>query len=269
MKIDPNTVKFFKEQLMIAGKKVLEIYQTPFEVNYKEDKSPLTQADIIANEILINAIQKSFPNDFIVSEEVKISKNTSLPENFWLIDPIDGTKEFVNKTGDFTLNIGYIEKGFPIWGMVYAPIYQELYYGGRDYGIAFEKKNLLQTTTQTYNHNEIIALTSRNHFTPKEDTVLDQLKVTKKIPMGSSLKICKLAVHQADIYLRYGQTSEWDIAPADAILTASGGTIITQNLKRLTYGKPNLINPSFIALSNHYIQTNPDFIQKLKKIFNS
>lgn len=266
MKITTNHIQFFKEHFFIAAEKVLEIYQSSFKVDYKEDKSPLTQADIKANEILTKAIQTLFPNDFIVSEEIKLSRNLKLPKNFWLIDPIDGTKEFVNKTDDFTLNIGYVENGFPVWGMVYAPIYQELYYGGKDYGIFFEKNGILQEFNNQP-HEEIIALISRNHFTGKEEKILNQLGVTQKIQMGSSLKICKLATNQADIYLRFGETSEWDIAPADAILTASGGTIITQNAKRLIYGKPSLNNPSFIALSSNYIQKHPHFMEILNQIF--
>ncbi len=267
MKITPNIIKFFKEKFYYATDIVLEIYQKPFEVNYKDDKSPLTEADIKANEILTRAIKNVFPNDFIVSEEVKISRNVKTPENFWLIDPIDGTKEFVNKTGDFTLNIGYVEKGFPVWGMVYSPIYKELYFGGKDYGITFEKNGIVQELNSKP-HQEVIALISRNHFTGKEERILKQLGVTQKVQMGSSLKICKLATNQADIYLRFGETSEWDIAPADSILIASGGTIITQNLDRLFYGKPSLNNPSFVAISANYIKNNPDFMENLKSIFN-
>ncbi len=266
MKITPKVIQFFKDKFSFAADKVLEIYQKPFEVNYKEDKSPLTEADIKANEILTQAIQTLFPKDFIVSEEVKLSRNIKLPDSFWLIDPIDGTKEFVDKTGDFTLNIGFVEKGFPIWGMVYSPVYDELYFGGRDYGITFEKNGIVQELNKK-THQEIIALISRNHFTGKEEKILNQLGVTQKNQMGSSLKICKLATNQADVYLRFGETSEWDIAPADSLLIASGGTIITQHLDRLFYGKPSLNNPSFVAFSSNYIKKNPDYMEKLKSIF--
>lgn len=266
MKIHSMVVEFFKEKFYYAAEKVLEIYHSPFQVNYKSDKSPLTQADILANQILTEAIQTLFPKDFIISEEVKLSPNIKIPENFWLIDPIDGTKEFVNKTGDFTLNIGYIEKGFPIWGMVYAPVYQELYYGGVEYGIHYEKNGKAQEIVQTPNQ-EVIALISRNHFTGKEDAILNQLGVTKKISLGSSLKICKIALNEADIYLRIGETSEWDIAPAHAILAASKGLIITQNAQQLIYGKPTLNNPSFVAFSSNYLNKFPNFMENLKQIF--
>lgn len=266
MKISSEDIKFFKKKIFYAAEKVLEIYYQPFEVYYKEDKSPLTDADIIANQILLEAIRTRFPTDFILSEEIKLTKNQPLPDKFWIIDPIDGTKEFVNKTGDFTLNIGYIENGFPVWGMVYAPVYQELYYGGTNFGIFYEKKGISQTIKKM-NYQEVIALISRNHFTGKEDKILKHLGTTQKIPLGSSLKICKLAINQADIYLRLGETSEWDIAPADAILTASGGTIITINNERLKYGKPTLNNPSFIALSYQYIKKFPHYLELLSKVF--
>ncbi len=263
VKISLEITKFFKKKFLDASQKVLDIYHTDFDVHYKADKSPLTLADLEANEILTQAIQACFPNDFIVSEELKMNRNVQLPSTFWLIDPIDGTKEFVNKTGDFTLNIGYVEKGAPVWGMVYSPIYREFYYGGKDYGITYEK-NGVQIHPTPKPSNEIIALISRNHFSGKEEKILNQLGVTSKIPVGSSLKICKLAINQADIYLRLGETSEWDIAPADALLTCSGGTIITQNYQRLYYGKPNLTNPPFIAFSSNYLHRYPDVLKKIK-----
>lgn len=266
MKIHSKVVEFFKERLYYTAEKVLEIYHSPFQVNYKSDKSPLTQADILASQILTEAIQTLFPEDFIISEEVKLSPNIKIPENFWLIDPIDGTKEFVNKTGDFTLNIGYVENGFPVWGMVYAPVYQELYYGGIEYGIHYEKNGRVQSIRSTP-HHEVIALISRSHFTGKEDSILNQLGVTKKVQLGSSLKICKLALNEADIYLRIGETSEWDIAPAHAILAASKGLIVTRNAQHLVYGKPTLINPSFIAFSANYLNQFPKVIENLTHIF--
>lgn len=269
MKFSQSKIDFLKKKFFEASDEVLKIYETSFEVHYKKDKSPLTIADITANEILTLALHDLFPEDFIVSEEIKISKNYKLPDSFWLIDPIDGTKEFVKKTGDFTLNIGYVEKGLPVWGMVYAPIYKELYFGGKDLGIFYEKNGILQEIKKNRNDNEIIALVSRNHISGKEEILLKQLNVTQKIPMGSSLKICKLAINEADIYLRFGETSEWDIAPADALLTVSNGCILTKSGNRLSYGKKNLNNPSFIAFSSHFLNKIQPFDTFLETILEN
>ncbi len=265
LKIGHQAVLFFKDKFYEASKQVLAIYNSEFDVHYKEDNSPLTQADLIANEILTKAILKVFPYDFIVSEEIKLKRNYQFPNAFWLIDPIDGTREFINKTGDFTLNIGYIEEGFPVWGMVYAPIYQELYYGGKDYGLYYEKNGIIQNVNDE-SWDGVIALVSRNHTHPKEQHILEFLGVTHKIPMGSSLKICKLAFNQADIYLRLGETSEWDTAAADALLTASGGMILTQHNQKLLYGKPNLNNPSLVAFSRNYLNKNSTVFDNIKQV---
>jgi len=171
MKLTLNEINFLKSKFLEASEKVLDIYNSNFEVSYKMDKSPLTLADLTANEILISALRTLFPNDFIVSEEMKEKPQTKLPNQFWLIDPIDGTKEFINKTGDFTLNIGWVQDSLPMWGMIYAPVYQEMYYGGIEYGVTYEKNGMLQPIV-VKPQKEIIALVSRNHTSGKEDIIL-------------------------------------------------------------------------------------------------
>lgn len=264
MKLTLNEINFLKSKFLEASEKVLDIYNSNFEVSYKMDKSPLTLADLTANEILISALRTLFPNDFIVSEEMKEKPQTKLPNQFWLIDPIDGTKEFVNKTGDFTLNIGWVQESLPMWGMIYAPVYQEMYYGGIEYGVTYEKNGMLQPIV-VKPQKEIVALVSRNHTSGKEDIILQELQVTQKIKMGSSLKICKLATHQADIYLRLGETSEWDIAPAHALLLANHGDIFT-SYGKLRYGKPSLNNPPLLALSANFLQKISDWNSFQNKI---
>ncbi|MDP7028122.1 MAG: 3'(2'),5'-bisphosphate nucleotidase CysQ, partial [Candidatus Marinimicrobia bacterium] len=171
-------------------------------------------------------------------------------QHFWLVDPLDGTKEFIKKNGEFTVNIGLIEKGVPVFGVVYAPVVGCIYWGGNDYG-AFKMENSMEKmsiSVKTTFLAPILVAGSRSHPGDKMKTFLNQFDNTEVIPMGSSLKICSVAEGKVHVYPRLGPTMEWDTGAAHAILKAAGGEINKYGTNTpLTYNKQNLLNPEFIA----------------------
>lgn len=254
-----------------AGKAVMEIYKEDFAVEFKEDYSPLTQADLKANEIICNFLEKKYPSIPIMSEE-----NQEVPyevrkdwQYYWCIDPIDGTKEFVKKNGEFTVNIALIHKDTPVLGVVYAPAMKKLYYAKKGEGAfgailndAFLILNEERLPIIKNSKDAMVIMASNSHLSEKTKTFIDNLtsniQNSKLIKMGSSLKLCMIATGEADIYPRLSPTMEWDTAAADAIVRESGkmtyqynSKFTMQNLKLeipLVYNKENLLNPWFVVL---------------------
>ena len=256
------------EAALLAGQKVSEIYNNDFEVYYKNDQSPVTVADIESNKI-IQDVLKEYKLPFLSEESDLIPFDIRKAwEYYWLIDPIDGTKEFINRNDEFTINIALIKKNQPVIGVVYSPMTSELYFGS---SIGFSKKIYINISEiNDLNVEELISdgiklplekkrdnyivLTSRSHLNPKTLNYIDFLKMNNPnfeiVKMGSSLKICKIAADEADIYPRFGPTKEWDTAAAHAVLKYSGGNILKEDGNELIYNKPNVINPNFTALLN-------------------
>jgi 3'(2'), 5'-bisphosphate nucleotidase len=234
-----------------AGVKVLEIYNQDFEVEYKEDSSPLTIADMEANRIICTKLRKLYPNIPILSEEneqieYKIRKEW---EYYWCIDPIDGTREFIAKNGEFTLNIALIHQDKPVLGVVYAPVLDDIYYAKQGYG-AYKNNQKLPLKTNPNPKENLYIVTSKSHLNDKTLEYIKSLdtKNIKYVPMGSSLKICLVAEGVADIYPRLGPCSEWDTAAADAIVKESGKMIYQFDTnKPLIYNKEDLLNPWFVV----------------------
>lgn len=243
-----------------AGEAILSVYHAPtnLEVAYKSDQSPLTLADTLSNQIIISALQKNYPELPIISEENKtidyeIRKKWT---SFWLIDPLDGTKEFIKKNGEFTVNIALIENQQPVIGVVYVPISDTLYFAQKNSG-AFKQENktivrLPQDPTHYRQKNEVKVVVSRSHLSEATEKFIHELEASGKkieqVALGSSLKICNVAEGLADVYPRFGPTMEWDTAAAHAIAAESGRklTIIDTDLS-LQYNKPNLLNPYFLV----------------------
>lgn len=232
-----------------AGAAIMDIYQSDdFDVQKKGDDSPLTKADLAAHRVIcdgLRALETQYP---VISEE---ASDISWEQRkhwcrYWLVDPLDGTKEFIKRNGEFTVNIALIEKGVPIMGVVYAPVLDAMYTGERDRG-AFLNGEAISVATREPAALRVVG--SRSH--PSEETV-EWLRALGKpyelLPMGSSLKICLVASDQADIYPRFGPTCEWDTAAAHAVLTAAGGEISTVSGDPLRYNqKEDYLNPYFIA----------------------
>jgi len=234
-----------------AGDAIMDIYESPFEVETKSDNSPLTIADKKSHNIINEGLKTIFPDIPILSEEGKAISYSERKnwKNFWLIDPLDGTKEFIKRNGEFTVNIALINDGFPIFGSVYAPFKKELYWACKNLGAwkSENKKTEFQIFTKLNNSKKRIVI-SRSHPNEKVTEFINQYDSHELIRMGSSLKLCCIAEGNADIYPRLGPTSEWDIGAAQCVVEEAGGSVLqVDNNKRLTYNKENILNPFFIV----------------------
>ena len=238
-----------------AGDKILEIYADvdSFEIESKADHSPLTRADKSANDIIVKgleALSLSYP---IISEENKMVEYQDRKDytRYWLVDPLDGTKEFIKRNGDFTVNIALVENGHVIMGVVYVPVTDEMYWGMKELGAYLEKDGLvttLQATTFTMKDKGLRVVCSRSHINDETKTFIDALEAPVAVSRGSSLKFLLMARGAAEVYPRLGPTMEWDTAAAQIILEEAGGEIVQYETgKKMIYNKENLLNPYFIA----------------------
>lgn len=235
-----------------AGEKILEIYgYSDFSsiIDHKADDSPLTLADKEANTIIEQGLRDNFPFP-IISEEGKDTpyELRSAWTTFWLVDPLDGTKEFIKRNGEFTVNIALIENGSSVLGIVYAPVPKTMYVGvkGKE---AFKIEKGIRTDIQTNNRKEgLIAVGSRSHATLEDEKVLENYDIKEKVAIGSSLKFCLVAEGKADLYFRSGPTMEWDTAAGQAVLEAAGGKMYNQSGSDFKYNKESLLNGGFICL---------------------
>lgn len=251
-----------KQAAIEAGFKVLEIYHSNFEVVYKEDESPLTLADKLANQVIMSYL---LPTDIpIISEENKqISYSERKQWNrFWLVDPLDGTKEFVQKNDEFTINIALIDNGVPVMGVIYVPVKKELYFNTQEASFKIENITCLNDLHQNSNirlnakspEEKLVVATSRSHLSANTASFIQKLKTTQAatsietIAAGSSIKLCMLAEGKADLYPRFSPTMEWDIAAGHAICRMVGVKVVeVENQKELSYNQERLVNPSFVA----------------------
>jgi 3'(2'), 5'-bisphosphate nucleotidase len=238
-------IKIIAEIAVLAGKKILEVYDSAdFGIEAKKDNSPVTIADKLANDIIIAKLQETYPQIPIISEE---SENANYEtrknfEYFWLVDPLDGTKEFISKNGDFTVNIALIYKGSPILGVIYVPVHDTTYMGTAILGTYVTRNNETKKITVRNKNKGLIAVGSRSHSSEADQKVLAQYDIADFMSRGSSLKFCMVAEGLADIYYRGGPTMEWDTAAGHAIVLAAGGMV-----EGLSYNKENLLNSSFLC----------------------
>ncbi len=240
-----------------AGNEIMKIYDnsdiSKMEIEYKSDNSPLTLADKKSNQIICKSLKEQYPKIPILSEE---GSEISYEERkkwgkFWLIDPIDGTKEFIKKNGEFTINIALIENNKPIIGIVYAPAVNKYWFGSKKTG-SFKLENGHKSKIKV---NEkvrcpIKVVASRSHKSPKLENFLSNFENYELVNMGSSIKICLVAEGSADIYPRLAPTMEWDTAAAHAVLKYANGSLIDIDTnKEMEYNRKNLKNSYFIANS--------------------
>ena len=238
-----------------AGAKILEIYEhEDFSkvVDFKDDNSPLTLADKASHNVIEPALKALTPEIPILSEEGKAMDYATRSQwtKFWCVDPLDGTKEFIKRNGQFTVNIALIENGKPTLGVIYTPVTGETYYGSAEgafktTGEGTPKKISVSHKTE----GERKAVGSASHASPEEDELLAKYNVTDSIKRGSSLKFCMVAEGNADLYYRHGPTMEWDTAAGQAIVEAAGGKVLKgHGPEPFTYNKENLLNGSFLVL---------------------
>jgi len=234
-----------------AGDAIMAIYSREFQIKYKEDQSPLTEADTKSNEIICTALQKLYPDIPILSEENKevLYEERKNWEYYWCIDPIDGTKEFIKKNGEFTVNIALIHKDTPVVGVVYAPALGNMYQAKKGEG-AFKNGYKLPLEINNTPTKKLRVVASKSHLSKETQDFIDTLKTEQieQVSIGSSLKLCMIAEGSADIYPRLAPTMEWDTAAADAIVRESGKmTYQFENLQSMVYNKETLLNPWFIV----------------------
>lgn len=239
-----------------ASYEILKYYsQEDLAIEQKNDDSPLTKADLAAHHLICNALKALTPEITIISEEScsKAVVSAKTP-NFWLVDPLDGTKEFISKNGEFTVNIALIECGRPTLGVVALPAKKLLYSGlnDSDQKIAFCQKfdgpNKVINTLKNTSPEGLLVVGSRSHQNNEAlNNFLNGQHIARYLPFGSSLKFCEIAKGSAHLYPRLGRTMEWDTAAGDAILRGAGGGVFTLDGKALSYGKPGLDNPHFVA----------------------
>jgi len=261
---------------LAAGEAVMAIYEKDFAVEYKDDKSPLTEADRKAHAIIADGLARLGDLPLLSEEGRDIPyEERKAWESYWCVDPIDGTKEFIKKNGEFTVNIALIHKGFPVLGVVYAPALGEIYWAKRGEGawkapvdrrgaIAESEKERLTPALKSEERKEageLVIVASKSHLTPETQAFIDEAahhaeRVTR-ISKGSSLKLLMVAEGSADIYPRLAPTMEWDTAAADAIVREAGKksyrytedfAVSGKSREELTYNKQNLLNPWFVVL---------------------
>ena len=233
-----------------AGGAIMKYYHPNIVIENKADDSPVTVADREANDLIVRALTRLTPNIPIVAEEsVTTEQYAESPSEFWLVDPLDGTKEFIKRNGDFTVNIALIQRGKPVIGVVHPPAQGTAYIGVNRERALFEDQcgQRREIKVRSVNLDHPIIVVSRSHRSAATDEYLSHFKSYEEIPRGSSLKLCAVATGEADLYPRLGRTMEWDIAAGHAVLIAAGGRIKTIDGQELCYGKPGLVHPHFIA----------------------
>lgn len=237
----------------LAGDRILAIYDGVVEVFEKDDNSPLTQADLQADEAIREVLLKHFPEVTIWSEESMTQQPGNTGESFFLVDPLDGTKEFIKRNGEFTVNIAYIEQGRVVCSVVYAPVMDEMFFCDHSIGAYSEiRGEFTKLTVQPFNTASVRVLLSRSHLSDETRDWLTTLnKPIQEVAVGSSLKFCRIAQGKADLYPRFGPTCQWDTAAAQGVLEAAGGVVVDERRQPLTYAlnRPKL-NPNFFAASS-------------------
>ncbi len=249
-------VTVMRQLSLEAGYKIMEVYNSPdFEIKTKSDESPVTEADEAADAIIAAGLRAAFPDVALVTEEQADSHGQDV-STFLIVDPLDGTKEFINRRGDFTVNIAYVQDGSPVRGIVYAPAKERLFYtdaGGNaveEIG-PFNKETVgeLKPIRVSKPDNEaLLVVASKSHRDQATDEYLAKFKSKDLKSAGSSLKFCLVATGEADLYPRVGRTMEWDTAAGHAVLVGAGGDVVRfDNHQPLRYGKEGFANPFFIA----------------------
>jgi len=249
-------VPLIRRLALEAGDRIMDVYNSPdFAVKTKSDSSPVTEADEAADALISDALRAAYPDVPLITEEQAVS-HALRASSFLIVDPLDGTKEFVQRRGDFTVNIAYVENGIPVQGVVYAPAQRRLFYTLPSGGAAEETGALDKETpgavrrigVSAPDNGALMVVASKSHRDRATDDYIAKYAVKDLKSAGSSLKFCLVATGEADLYPRLGRTMEWDTAAGDAVLRGAGGHVVRFDDHRpLAYGKIGWDNPFFIA----------------------
>ncbi len=237
-----------------AGKAILDIYHTDSDqwgIQQKSDDSPLTLADTASHRIISDGLENIFPEIPILSEEGKDIpyEERKHTHRYWCVDPLDGTKEFISRNGEFTVNIALIVGNEPVFGVIYVPVTDVLYYGVKGQGSFKAAAGGKAQRIQAAESGLAIAVGRKSHKTVEEEAFLSSLNIRQVVSIGSSLKFCLIAEGKAQVYYRHGPTMEWDTAAGHAIAVASGARMTQADGGAFQYNKPSLVNGSFICYS--------------------
>jgi len=250
----------------LAGNAIMDIYDSEFDYELKDDNSPLTKADKISNNIILKSLKDITPEIPILSEEsseIPFEERSSW-RSYWLVDPLDGTKEFIKKNGEFTVNIALIKDNEPVFGVIDVPAQNQTYFGTKKFGsfIREHDKGIRKIRVSDGMRKPIRVAISRSHLSQETIEMLKAYKDYKTISQGSSLKFCLVASGNAEMYPRLGPTSEWDTAAGHAIVEFAGGVVETLDGKSLRYNtKKSLLNPEFLVCCKHDL--SKEIISKL------
>ena len=252
MSVPAGLIDDVRAAALSAGAAILEVYGQDFAVERKADASPVTHADRLAEAIIVEALRRATPEIAVVAEELAAAGHlpATAPERFWLVDPLDGTKEFIARNGEFTVNIALIERGCPVLAVVHAPAQDVTYWaeGGRAFRQRGGRGAAEAIAARPVPAEGAVVLHSRSHADEAELAAwIARLKRPERRISGSSIKFCLVAAGEADLYPRFGTTMEWDTAAGQAVLEAAGGMVKTRDGAPLLYGKPGFVNPDFIA----------------------
>ena len=248
--------RVFRKLALLGGAEIMEVYgREDFDVKTKSDDSPVTEADERADAVIFAGLKEAFPDSIIVTEE-QSETHAAAGNTFFIVDPLDGTKEFVHRRGDFTVNIAYVENGTPILGVVYAPDKGRMFITDET-GKSFEEMGdhalesvgeMKPISVTTPDENALIVVASKSHRDQATEDYINKYNVADMRSAGSSLKFCLVATGEADFYPRLGRTMEWDTAAGHAVLLGAGGSVVRfDDHSPLKYGKPIYENPFFIA----------------------
>ena len=249
-----------RDLALVAGKAIMAVYgRADFGARAKDDDSPVTEADLAADHLIADGLAQAFSEIPTVTEERAASHGETGHDHYFLVDPLDGTKEFIRRRGEFTVNIALIEGGVPVMGVVYAPVVGRMFRSRATGGAVEEKigadgvpvpRSLRDIHVSTPDNDALVVVASKSHRDQATDDYIARYRVADFRSAGSSLKFCLLAAGEADFYPRLGRTMEWDTAAGHAVLRAAGGQVLRfDNHQPLTYGKPGFENPFFLAMA--------------------
>lgn len=247
-------LEIMKEAAYLAGERIMEIYESGFTVNYKEDHSPITAADIAANQMILDHLTKHFPDYAFLSEETEDDLGRLDNDYCFIIDPIDGTKEFVNKNGEFTINIALSYKNEVVIGVIFAPALGEMFYAVKGEGSYCEKNNEITRLKVSDRKENLILAQSRSHLTKEQEALYEKYKdkIAKVQSLGSSLKGCYIAKGEMDAFYRFGMgTKEYDIAAMVLIVEEAGGIIRQLDHTKFVFNQKDIYNRKGYYILNH------------------
>lgn len=251
-----------------AGARIMQFYRSgEHETTIKPDQSPVTDADIAAHRMIVDKLREWLPHIPVVSEESESRPDVENADTFWLIDPLDGTKSFIKRTDEFTVNIALIENKVPVFGVIYIPAQEVLYYGSTAFGAYRQPSNdaprRIEARIQPQEGAAVV--TSVSHITKETEAFLKGIEIESRVAASSSLKFCRVAEGAADIYPRFGPTCEWDTAAGHAIVSAAGGRVLNLDGTPFTYAKrKDFLNPGFVVWGKEAEALSEDEEEEIK-----